>query len=199
MPSYDFIKKYILKKNHLLKIFDSNMPRRRLLQKPPLTPDPLYNSPLVHKIVNHLMKKGKKSVAYKIIYDAMTNIREITRRNPVQIIEEAVKNVTPVDEVKAKRVGGATYQVPLKVEAERGTTLSIRWLLSASRKKSGKRKTMVSKVTHEFIEASKNLGSAVSKRVEIQKIADINRAFERFAKFKKKRKRKKKKIKPSYF
>ena len=132
------------------------MPRRRLLEKPPLTPDPVYNSPLVHKIVNHLMKKGKKSVAYKILYDAMNNIREITRRNPVKVIEQAVKNVTPADEVKSKRVGGATYQIPLKVEKERGTTLSIRWLLSASRKKSGKLKTMVSRVTNEFLEASKN-------------------------------------------
>ena len=145
------------------------------------------------------MKKGKKSVAYTILYDAMKNIREITRRNPVKVIEEAVKNVTPKDEVKAKRIGGATYQIPLKVEAERGTTLSIRWLLSASRKKSGKFKTMVSKVTNELIEASRNTGSAVGKRAEIQKIADTNRAFERFAKFKKKRKKRKKILKPSYF
>lgn len=145
------------------------------------------------------MKKGKKSVAYKIVYDAMKNIHLITHKNPVHVIEQAVKNVTPADEVKAKRIGGATYQVPLKVEPERGTTLSIRWLLSASRKKSGKRKTMVSRVTHEFIEASKNAGSAVGKRAEIQKIADINRAFERFARFKKKRRRRKKILKPSYF
>ena len=167
------------------------MPRRRLLKKPLLTPDPVYNSPLVHKIVNHLMKKGKKSVAYKILYDAMKEIQKITFTNPVRVIEQAVKNATPVVEIKAKRIGGATYQVPLKVESERGTTLSIRWLLAASKKRSGKAKTMVSKITNEFLEAAKNAGSAVGKRNEIKKIADANKAFERFAKFKKKRKKKK--------
>ena len=168
------------------------MPRRRLLEKPLLTPDPVYNSPLVHKIVNQLMKKGKKSVAYKIIYNAMRDIQRITFLNPVRVIEQAVENATPIVEIKAKRVGGATYQVPLKVNSERGTTLSIRWLLAASRKKSGKAKTMASKMTNEFLEAAQNTGSAVGKRKEIKKIADANKAFERFAKFKKKRKKKKK-------
>ena len=156
------------------------MPRRRITKTRTLTPDPVYNSSLIHTIVNHLMKKGKKSLAYKIFYDAMKEIGNITQKDPVKVIEQAVQNATPVVEVKAKRIGGSTYQIPLVVNSKRGTTLGIRWLLSSSRKRYGK--SMISKVTNEFIDASKKKGNAIQKRDEIQKIADANQAFGKYRK-----------------
>ena len=151
------------------------MPRRRITKTRTLTPDPVYNSSLIHTIVNHLMKKGKKSLAYKILYEAMKEIRNITQKDPVKVIEQAVQNATPSVEVKAKRIGGSTYQIPLTVNSKRGTTLSVRWLVSSSRNRFGK--SMISKLTNELIDASKKKGNAVQKRDEIQKIADANQAF----------------------
>ena len=156
------------------------MPRRRITKTRTLTPDPVYNSSLIHTIVNHLMKKGKKSLAYKIFYDAMKEIQIITKKDPVKIIEQAVQNATPLVEVKAKRIGGSTYQIPLMVNSKRGTTLGIRWLISSSRNRYGK--SMISKVTNEFIDASKKKGNAVQKRDDIQRIADANKAFAKYRK-----------------
>nr|YP_009106443.1 ribosomal protein S7 [Geminella minor]AIT95292.1 ribosomal protein S7 [Geminella minor] len=154
------------------------MPRRRTPKKRFLSPDPVYNSRLIHTIVNHLMKKGKKSLAFKLFYQAMNQIGEITQQDPVQIIEQAIRNATPLVEVKARRVGGSTYQVPLEVNPERGTALAIRWILSSCRNRSGK--NMVSKLSNEFLDASKNSGNAIRKRDEVHRMAEANKAFAKY-------------------
>jgi len=124
------------------------------------------------------MRKGKKSLAYKIMYDAMTQIGEVTQQDPLIVIEQAIRNATPLVEVKARRVGGSTYQVPLEVVPERGTALAIRWILSACRNRAGK--TMAIKLTNEVLEASKNSGSAIRKRDEMHKMAEANKAFAKY-------------------
>nr|YP_009105955.1 ribosomal protein S7 [Gloeotilopsis sterilis]AIT94804.1 ribosomal protein S7 [Gloeotilopsis sterilis] len=154
------------------------MPRRRNPKKRFLSPDPVYDSRLIHTIVNHLMKKGKKSLAFKLFYQAMNQIGEITQQDPVQIIEQAIRNATPLVEVKARRVGGSTYQVPLEVNPERGTALAIRWILLSCRNRSGK--NMVSKLSNEFLDASKNSGNAIRKRDEVHRMAEANKAFAKY-------------------
>nr|YP_009105573.1 ribosomal protein S7 [Lobosphaera incisa]AIT94273.1 ribosomal protein S7 [Lobosphaera incisa]AIY30223.1 ribosomal protein S7 [Lobosphaera incisa] len=154
------------------------MPRRRTPKKRFLSPDPIYDSRLVHMVVNHLMKKGKKSLAYRIFYAAMKQIGEITEKDPVQVIEQAIRNATPLVEVKARRIGGSTYQVPLTVNPERGTALGIRWILSSCRSRSGR--DMISKLTNEFLDASKNMGNAIRKRDEIHRMAEANKAFAKY-------------------
>ena len=151
------------------------MSRRRIPKTRTVLADPRYESRLVHKIVNHLMKKGKKLLAYKIIYGAMKKIEKATKEEPIIIIEKAVENVRPAVEIKAKRVGGSTYQIPLSVKKERGIAISIRWLLSSSKNRNGK--DLVLKISKEFIEASKKTGNAFRKKEEVQKMADANKVF----------------------
>jgi small subunit ribosomal protein S7 len=141
-------------------------------------PDPVYESRLIELIVRQIMRKGKKSLAYKIMYESMQQIADITQQDPLGIIEQAIRNATPLVEVKARRVGGSTYQVPLEVLPERGTALAIRWILSACRNRSGR--SMATKVTNELIEASKNSGSAIRKRDEVHKMAEANKAFAKY-------------------
>nr|YP_009106066.1 ribosomal protein S7 [Choricystis parasitica]AIT94885.1 ribosomal protein S7 [Choricystis parasitica] len=140
-----------------------------------LVPDPVYQSPVIQMIVNRLMKKGKKTVAYALCYGAMKNIEESTQQDPVQVIEQAIRNVTPNLELKSKRRGGATFQVPVPVSGRRGTALAIRWILTACRKRSGR--TMASKLSNEFLDASKNMGAAVRKKEEMAKMAEANRVY----------------------
>nr|YP_009105456.1 ribosomal protein S7 [Parietochloris pseudoalveolaris]AIT94083.1 ribosomal protein S7 [Parietochloris pseudoalveolaris] len=154
------------------------MSRRRTPKKRFLSPDPFYESRLVHMIVNRLMKKGKKSLAYRMFYQAMKQIGETTQQDPVEVIEQAVRNATPLVEVKARRVGGSTYQVPLEVNPERGTALGIRWILTSCRSRSGR--DMVTKLTNEFLDASKNLGNAIRKRDEVHRMAEANKAFAKY-------------------
>lgn len=154
------------------------MPRRRTPKKRVLTPDPVYDSRVIHMIVNRLMKKGKKSLAYSLFYKSMKQIAETTQQDPVKIVEQAVKNATPLVEVKARRVGGSTYQVPVEVDPGRGTALAIRWILIACRNRSGK--SMISKLTNEFIDASKSLGNAIRKKDEVHKMAESNKAFAKY-------------------
>ncbi len=154
------------------------MSRRRIPKKRIVMPDPVYDSRLVELIVRQIMRKGKKSLAYKIMYDAMSQISDITQQDPLIIIEQAIRNATPLVEVKARRVGGSTYQVPLEVLPERGTALAIRWILIACRNRSGK--TMAIKLTNELLEASKNSGSAIRKRDEMHKMAEANKAFAKY-------------------
>nr|AWX53506.1 ribosomal protein S7 [Scotinosphaera sp. NIES-154] len=151
------------------------MSRRQIVKKRYVAPDPRYESRLVQMIVNRLMKKGKKALAYKIIYETMDQIANMTKKDPVKIIEQAIRNATPLLEVKARRVGGSTYQIPKKVPSERGTTLSIRWILSACRNRSGK--SMIFKLTNEFIDASKKTGDSIRKRNEAHRMAEANRAL----------------------
>lgn len=154
------------------------MSRRRIPKKRIVMPDPVYDSRLVELVVRQIMRKGKKSLAYRIMYDAMTQIAETTQQDPLVVIEQAIRNATPLVEVKARRVGGSTYQVPLEVLPERGTALAIRWLLIACRNRSGR--TMASKLMNELLEASKNSGSAIRKRDEVHKMAEANKAFAKY-------------------
>lgn len=154
------------------------MSRRRIPKKRIVMPDPVYDSRLVELVVRQIMRKGKKSLAYRIMYDAMTQIAETTQQDPLMVIEQGIRNATPLVEVKARRVGGSTYQVPLEVLPERGTALAIRWILIACRNRSGR--TMASKLMNELLEASKNSGSAIRKRDEIHKMAEANKAFAKY-------------------
>jgi small subunit ribosomal protein S7 len=154
------------------------MSRRRTQKKRSVMPDPVYDSRLIELIVRQIMRQGKKSLAYKIMYETMTQVAETTQQDPLVIIEQAIRNATPLVEVKARRVGGSTYQVPLEVLPERGTALAIRWILDACRAKSGRPMTV--KLTNEIIEASKNSGSAIRKRDEVHKMAEANKAFAKY-------------------
>ena len=154
------------------------MSRRRTPKKRSVMPDPIYDSRLVELIVRQIMRKGKKSLAYKIMYESMNQIAEITQQEPLVIIEQAIRNATPLVEVKARRVGGSTYQVPLEILPERGTALAIRWLLSACRNRTGR--SMANKLTNELLDASKNSGNAIRKRDEIHKMAEANKAFAKY-------------------
>ena len=154
------------------------MSRRRTPKKRSVMPDPVYDSRLVELIVRQIMRKGKKSLAYKIMYESMYQIAETTQQEPLVIIEQAIRNATPLVEVKARRVGGSTYQVPLEILPERGTALAIRWVLSACRNRAGR--NMASKLTNELLDASKNSGNAIRKRDEIHKMAEANKAFAKY-------------------
>jgi small subunit ribosomal protein S7 len=154
------------------------MSRRRTQKKRIVMPDPVYDSRLVELLVRQLMRQGKKSLAYRIMYSSMNQLAKNTQQDPLIIIEQAIRNATPLLEVKARRIGGSTYQVPLEVAPERGTALAIRWILVACRSKSGK--TMSNRLTTELLEASKNTGSAIRKRDEVHKMAEANRAFAKY-------------------
>lgn len=151
------------------------MSRRRVVQRRPVPPDPTYNSRLVSMIVRRLMRHGKKSVAFQIVYDAFKTIEEKTGSEPLELFEKAVRNVTPLVEVKARRVGGATYQVPMEVRSDRGTTLALRWLVQYSRSRGGR--TMAMKLANELMDAANETGSAIRKREETHRMAEANKAF----------------------
>jgi len=154
------------------------MSRRRKALKRNISPDPIYDSRLVHMVVNRLMKKGKKTIAYKIMYQTLEEIGESLQEDPIKILEQAIRNVTPIVEVKSRRIGGSNYQVPLEVHPERGTALAIRWILAASTNRPGR--TMVAKFKNELLDASKNVGNSIRKRDEVQKMAEANKAFAKY-------------------
>ncbi len=151
------------------------MSRRSNVKKPPVPPDPVYNSRLVSMMIRRLMMGGKKSVASRILYDAFAIIEEKTSSDPLETFEQAVRNVTPLVQVKARRVGGATYQVPMEVRPERGTSLALRWLSQYSRSRSGK--TMAIRFANEIMDAANETGSTIRKREETHKMAEANKAF----------------------
>ena len=153
------------------------MSRRRTQKKRIVMPDPVYDSRLVELLVRQLMRQGKKSLAYRIMYSSMNELAK-TQQDPLIVIEQAIRNATPLLEVKARRIGGSTYQVPLEVAPERGTALAIRWILIACRSRSGK--TMSNRLTSELLEASKKTGSAIRKRDEVHKMAEANRSFAKY-------------------
>ena len=144
-----------------------------------ISPDPVYNDTVVSKFINQIMYEGKKTTARKIIYSAFDIIKEKTKREPLEIFDSAIKNASPLLEVKPKRIGGATYQVPREVKGERKLTLAMRWIISAARKKKGK--SMGEKLAEELILAANNEGSAVKKREDTHRMAEANRAFAHFA------------------
>ncbi len=143
--------------------------------KRPVLPDPQYNSRLATMMLNKLMYDGKKSVAEHLLYGAFTKIQEKTGKPPIEIFNHAVRNATPLVEVKARRVGGATYQVPMEVRSDRGTSMALRWLVDAARKRPGK--SMVDKLTNEILDASNEIGNAIRKREETHRMAEANKAF----------------------
>ena len=151
------------------------MPRRGQIAKRDVLPDPLYNSKLVTRLINNVMYDGKKGVAQKIVYDAFEIIKNKTDKDPVEVFEAAMENVMPVLEVKARRVGGATYQVPMEVRPERRQTLGLRWITKYSRARS--ERTMAERLAGEIMDAVNNLGGAVKKREDTHKMAEANKAF----------------------
>jgi small subunit ribosomal protein S7 len=151
------------------------MSRRTSAQKRSVQADPVYNSRLVSMIVSRLMSSGKKSIAYGIIYDAFKLVEERTGTDPLEVFERAVKNATPLVEVKARRVGGATYQVPMEVRSERGIALALRWITQYSRQRAGR--TMAGKLANELMDAANETGSTIRKREETHRMAEANKAF----------------------
>lgn len=153
------------------------MPRK--YKKQPIYPDPIYSNVIVAKLINHVMRRGKKSVAQKVVYRAFDLIQKETQKDPLMVFDEAIKNSSPLLEVRSKRVGGATYQVPVEVKGEKKNSLALRWILNAARSKKGK--PMAEKLAEEIISASKNTGSAVKKKEDTHRMAEANRAFAHFA------------------
>lgn len=151
------------------------MSRRSSRKRRTVPPDPVHNSRLISMTIRRIMKSGKKSLASNIIYDALSTIGERTGNDPVEVFEKAIKNLTPLVEVKARRVGGATYQVPMEVRPERGTTLALRWLINYSRNRGGK--TMANKLANEIMDAANETGAAIKKREETHRMAEANKAF----------------------
>lgn len=152
--------------------------RRAKPDKREILPDIRYNSIHVQTMVQHVLKRGKKSVAVGLIYKAMDIIKERTEKNPLDVFEGALKNVSPVMEVRPRRVGGATYQVPMEVSSDRRTTLAFRWILSAAHDRSGK--SFPEKLAGELMDAFNETGSAIRKRDETHKMAEANRAFSHY-------------------
>ena len=154
------------------------MPRKGPVTKRDVLPDPMYNSKLVTRLINRIMVDGKRGVAATILYDAFKLINERTGNDPMEVFEVAIKNIMPVLEVKARRVGGSNYQVPIEVKPERRTALGLRWLVNYSRNR-GER-TMEERLAAEIIDASNNTGSSVKKREDTHKMAESNKAFAQY-------------------
>ena len=144
-----------------------------------ILPDPVYNNIVVAKFINCIMRRGKKALAMKIVYNAFDIIKKETKKDPLAVFERALKNTSPALEVKPKRVGGATYQVPREVKNERRVALAIRWIIQAAKAKKGK--PMEEKLSQELISAADNKGAAVKKKEDIHRMAEANRAFAHFA------------------
>ena len=154
------------------------MPRKKKKKKRDVLADPIYNSKVVTKLINNIMLDGKKGVAQKIVYGAFDRIKEQTGKDPVEVFEAAMGNIMPVLEVKARRIGGATYQVPIEVRAERRQALALRWMTLFSRKRG--EKTQIDRLAGEIIDASNNSGNAVKRKEDMHKMAEANKAFAHF-------------------
>ncbi len=144
-----------------------------------IAPDPVYSNVIVSKFINQIMRKGKKTIARKIVYRAFDIIKEKTKKDPLEVFEKALQNASPLLEVKSKRVGGATYQVPREVRGDRRMTLAMRWIITAARSKKGR--PMREKLAEELILASNNEGTAIKKKEDTHRMAEANRAFAHFA------------------
>ena len=151
------------------------MPRKGHVAKRDVLPDPIYNSKLVSRLINDILQDGKKGTAQTILYNAFDIIAEKTGREPMEVFEEAIENIMPVLEVKARRIGGANYQVPVEVRPERRITLGLRWLVQYSRSRG--EKTMEQRLANEIIDAANNTGASVKKREDTHKMAEANKAF----------------------
>ncbi|MDP2664039.1 MAG: 30S ribosomal protein S7 [bacterium] len=155
------------------------MARKQKKEKRKILPDTVYNNVKVAKFINKVMERGKKTVARKIVYRALDIIKEKTKKEPLEVFEKALENASPLLEVKSKRVGGATYQVPREVRGDRRLALATRWILTAARSKKGK--PMAEKLAEELISAANNEGSAIKKKEDTHRMAEANRAFAHFA------------------
>lgn len=151
------------------------MPRRAKAVKREVLADPKYNNVLLSRFMNKIMVRGQKATAEKIMYRAFDIIEGKTKKNPLDVFQQAVKNAMPLLEVKPRRVGGATYQVPVEVKQERGNVLAVRWLIASARARAGK--SMAEKLSAEFIDASQNQGATIKKKEDTHKMAEANRAF----------------------
>ena len=156
----------------------SDVPRRGQIAKRDVLPDPLYNSKLVTRLINNVMLDGKKGVAQRRVYDAFDIIKEKTGREPLEVFEEAMENVMPLLEVKARRIGGATYQVPIEVRPERRQTLGLRWITLFSRQRS--ERTMKERLANEILDAINGAGGAFKRKEEMHRMAEANKAFAHF-------------------
>ena len=154
------------------------MPRRQRITKRTILPDPIYGSTQVAKFVNCMMLGGKKSIAERIVYDSFEKIRRSSRREPLDVFETAMRNVTPVLEVKPKRVGGATYQVPVEIRHDRRAALARRWIIRYSRGRSGK--SMADKLAAELMDAANGVGASIKRKEDTHKMAESNKAFSHF-------------------
>ena len=154
------------------------MSRKKTQPKKNIIPDAKFNSTIIPKLINSIMYDGKKGIAEKIIYDAIDKIKTKSKDEPINVFNEAINNIKPTVEVRSRRVGGATYQVPVEVKASRGQALALRWLLEATRKR--KNKSMSDKLYNEIMDASQNKGSAIKKREDTHKMAESNKAFAHF-------------------
>jgi len=154
------------------------MSRRSKAQRVLAEPDPIYNSRLVTLLSSHILQSGKKSLAQNIVYNALKLISVKTDENPVLILEKAVKNVTPQVEVKARRVGGSTYQVPIEIRAYRGTNISLKWITEFARARAGK--SMALKLSNELMDAAKESGNSIRRKEQVHKMAEANKAFAHF-------------------
>lgn len=150
-------------------------------KKHPIVPDPVWNSVLVGQLTNNLMYSGKKSIARRIVENALNRLGDFTKKPPVESLEQAIKNVSPLLEVRSRRIGGATYQVPMEVRPERKVTLSFRWILTAARNRKGK--PMEQCLAEELFDAYQGQGASMKKREDLHKMAEANRAFAHFARF----------------
>ncbi len=154
------------------------MSRRNRPERRPVTPDPRYNDVVLAKFINNLMERGKKSLASRIVYDALAMIEERTGRPPIEVFEEAMKNAMPTVEVKPRRVGGSTYQVPVEVRADRRQALGMRWLIINARKRSGR--DMATRLAGELMDTARGEGATVRRREETHRMAEANQAFAHF-------------------
>ena len=154
------------------------MSRKKTQPKKNIVPDPKFNSTIIPKLINNIMYDGKRGVAAKIVYDAIEKIKTKSKDEPINIFNEAINNIKPTVEVRSRRVGGATYQVPMEVRSSRSQALAIRWLIDASRKRS--ENTMIERLSNELMDASSSRGLAIKKREDTHKMADANKAFAHF-------------------
>jgi small subunit ribosomal protein S7 len=157
------------------------MPRRAKVVKRELVPDPRFQSVLVTRMVNKIMQRGKKGLAERIMYGALDIVNQRTGRDALEVLENAMRNVTPVIEVKPKRVGGATYQVPVTIEGDRRFALAIRWMLAAAKARNGR--SMAEKLAGEMLDAANNTGATVKRREDTHRMADANKAFAHYGRF----------------
>jgi small subunit ribosomal protein S7 len=155
------------------------MARGKKKIKREIEPDPLYSNTMVAKFINYVMRRGKKSIARRIVYNTLEILKEKTKKDPVEVFEQAIKNAAPVLEVRPKRIGGATYQVPVEVRGNRRIALAMRWIIEAAKSRKGK--PMHEKLAEEILEAANNTGAAIKKKENMHRMAEANKAFAHFA------------------